>query len=514
MPRREFLRTTAGGVLLSSFGALSVVGCGGGTTDDPEAETAPPKRGGRLLMSITDGDAFKSFNPDELGNTFASIAGGLVYEGLTTVDKSTFEAKPLVAESWEANADVSEWVFRLREGVTFHDGRTVRADDVVWSLRRGFGAPDGREEMGRFLDLGDIRKVDARTVRIRLKQPHAYVDRMVGRANTVILPEGFDDFENPIGCGPFRFKRLTSTSFDAERHDGYFLQGRPYLDAVRLEVVPEQSTKVETVLSGSAHMGDGMPPKLLPLVDRSDAADTFVVRDGAFRPIVLREQKGFDDPRVTRALKMLVEREKIAELVYRGRARATPDIAIAPSDPLFPKDLPIPPYDPEQAEALLREAGQAGLRFELGTADVQAGMNDIAVLFQESARAAGVRVDLKSVPVASFVESFTRYPAAMSSWARGAVYTYLPLLYRPGGDYNEVGYSDPRPATLLQEAISLPTLEQQRQKVSDACQIIQADRGEIVPVHLDEVWPKKKRLQGVGSSLQAILTFRDAHLTA
>jgi peptide/nickel transport system substrate-binding protein len=514
MPRREFLRATGGAVLLSSISALSVVGCGGSEDADPEAKTTEPRRGGRLLMSITDGSAFESFDPEELGSTFATVAGGLIYEGLTTVDKQTFEAKPLVAESWEATPQLTEWTFTLRAGVTFHNGRPVTADDVVWSLRRAFGSPEGRSTTAAFFDLEDITKADARTVRIRLEKPHAYIDRLVGRGNTPILPEGFEDFADPIGCGPFVHRRLTSTSFEAERFDGYFLEGRPYLDAVRLQLVPEQSTKLETVLSGDAHIGDGMPAKLIRLVDGSDDADTFVTRDSAFRSIVLREEKGFADPRVTRALKMLVERDKIADLVFRGNARPTPDIAIAPSDPLFPKDLPIPPYNPEQAAALLREAGKDRLSIELGTGDVQAGMNDIAVLFQESARAGGVRVDIKSVPVDSFIESFTRYPAVMSTWARGALYTYLPLLYSPGSDYDEVGYSNPRPARMLEEAISLPTLEERRQKVADACQIIQSDRGEIVPVHLDDVWPKKKALQGVESSLQAILTFRNAHLAA
>lgn len=507
--RRGFL-ARSGGVLLASGLGTTLGACGGEAATESGSGR---RRGGRLLISVTDGQERGGLDPLELGDSLGTLTGGLIYEALTLVDKSTFEVRPLLAESWEASPDYRTWTFTLRDGLTFNDGKPVSVDDVVWSLRRGWSEPDSRKTLERFFDARDVRRLDARKLRIELKRPHVYIDGLVGRSDVVVLPEGTRDFSMPVGTGPFALRRRGPNFFDLARNENYWQDGLPYLDAVRLTLVPEQNTKVETVVSGDAHLGDPAPSKLARLFEGDPGLQPLTLKDGAFRPIVLRERKGpFGDPRVGQALKHLVDRERIKELAFGGRATVSPDIAIAPSDPLFPSDLPVPAYDPDRARFLLRQAGEENLRIELGTADVQSGMNDIAVLFKDTAAPAGVSVDVQQEGTQSYFDTFTRFPAAMSTWAKGAIYTYLPLLYVPGSDYNETGYDDPRAADLLLSAISEPDEERRKQVVLDAAQLIQETRSEIIPVHLDEVWPKKRALQGVQGSLQSFWNFREAYL--
>jgi len=511
--RRDFV--VRAGQTAAALGGLGLVACGSEAREQGGAPP-PPRRGGMLEVSVTDASTFDQLDPARFRNTFMFLAGALLYDTLARVDER-FAVSPGLAESWDASDDFRTWEFRLREGVTFHDGSPLTAQDVVWSLRR---AAD--PELGTFAVVyqpffgpEDVIAPNPRTVRFDLRRPHADVPLLVSQAAMTSIAKRETNFERqPVGTGPFRFRTFGVGLLEVERHADYWESGRPYLDGVRLVSVPEQSTKVETVVTGRAHLGDNMPPTLAARV--TGRAGLLIYPQTAYDTIVFQSSEPpFDHPDVVRALKLSIDRERIKQAVFGGRAAVTPDIPVGPLDPLYPSELQPLPYDPEQARSLFRRAGHDRLGFDLYTSDVFPGLVEIPVRYRQTAQPSGFDVRVRRVqPQTYFASVAGARPASMSNWIRFSATFLSHLQYRPGGGFNEPQFSNPRPSRLLVEAAGLGDRGAAAERVAEACAIINDQASGIIPCYLDGLWPRKSALHGLRATPTTYWDFANAYLAA
>lgn len=516
--RRRLIQIGAGaGVGLTALGALGACG-GDDSTTSTTAAGATPKRGGILEISVTDTNNADRLNPIVPINTNDILSQSMVFDSLTRTDLN-FKASPGLAESWEANADGTVWEFRLREGVEFHDGKSFTADDVVWTLREAFdpeGEGAGLAIFDQYVKPSGVTAKSPTLVQIELVKPNFFLPALLGGFYTNIAQENTKDFSKPAGTGPFKVKSFRPGSlFEGERNPNYWESGIPYLDGVRLVAVPEQAAKVQSVTDGSAHVGDSMEYKFLSQVEGSGSAEVLSAPGGSFPVIVFQGDKApFDDPKVVQALKLLIDREKIVEQVYFGKAAVTADVLIPPSDPYYPQDLEPPARDVEQARALLKEAGQENLRITLHTSEFFPGVTDIPVLYKEMAAEAGVTINVKVNQVQTYQTNVLyQQPAFMDAWLRQLTVALPPLLYTPGGAYNESKFTDPKPAQLFTEAVATNDEVEQKAKIAEAARIIAEGASSIIPCSGDFIWPKKKSVQGIQPNWGTLLTLRTAFLT-
>ncbi|MGF1626830.1 MAG: ABC transporter substrate-binding protein [Alphaproteobacteria bacterium] len=284
-----------------------------------------------------------------------------LFEGLTRIDE-TGAVQPALAESWDISDDGLTYVFRLRQGVTFHDGTSFDAEDVVFSLDRARAEDSVNAQKVLFDAIESVEAPGPHEVRVTLSVPQAQFPWNMGWGDAVIVaPESADgNGNNPIGTGPFRFERWVSGDrVVLQRYDGYW-GDQPALAEITFQVIPDAAAQVQALLAGDidAFPNMGAPETLAQF--ESDPAFTVAIgtTEGETILAINHARPPFDDLRVRRALAHAINRQDIVDGAMFGYG--TPiGSHFAPHHPAYVDLTGLYPYDPETARALLAEAGHA-----------------------------------------------------------------------------------------------------------------------------------------------------------
>ncbi|WP_273524173.1 ABC transporter substrate-binding protein [Rhodosalinus sediminis] len=293
-----------------------------------------------------------------------------VYDALIERDSfsNPLTFKPGLATSWE-QVEPTIWELSLREGVTFHNGDTFDAHDVEFSLDRMFHAedPEFLSAWGRWAyNFKDVEVIDDYTVRIHThREEPLFETLMSARAMGIASKEyheevGFDEASiNPVGTGPYRAVSFTPDErIELERFEDYW--GAPAeLDRVEMVHVPEVASRVTGIVNGEFDLATNIPPDQASALD-VEGVETMGVTWPMFHVYVIAMNTApTDDPRVRRAMRLCTDREALVEGLWDGKA-GVPTAHQFPEHPLYDASLNFIEHDPEQARALLEEAGYEG----------------------------------------------------------------------------------------------------------------------------------------------------------
>lgn len=281
-------------------------------------------------------------------------------------DGQSIELVPDLAESWEANDDLSEYTFTIKEGVLWHDGEPFTVEDVKFSIETILNPDNNGSGRANIASIDTVEIVDERTVKFILKESFADLPIMLGY-NRPMFPkhrlEGADfnnptDFlQNPVGTGPFKFVELVQGShLETEAFEDYF-EGRPLLDGIFFAVIPDGNTRVAQLLSGDIDFTVIEPAQLEAVEGREDVEVRFTPQVNYYFFAINHSVERFSDVRVRRALVHAIDREAIIENVLQGAGT----VAVGPINPLlgdfYNSDIEPYPYDMDMAASLLEEAG-------------------------------------------------------------------------------------------------------------------------------------------------------------
>lgn len=304
-----------------------------------------------------------------VGGLYNILVNKAVYSTLVRYDLETLEPVGDLAESWEISEDGTVYTFSLRQNVTWHDGEPFDAEDVVFTLNLWTNPDVPYYLAGNFRSINDVQALDSHTVQVTLAESQAAFPTLLGY-NASILPEHLlrdytpqelanptEFLRNPVGTGPFKFDSYEPGSYvRLVRNDGYF-DGQPYLDALVFRIAPDANSQLALLQAGELDLVV-IEPFQLASVERNPNIQIQSV------PIVRHEfiafnngVPGLDDPVVRRALTMALDREQLLATVFQGRGQ----VASGPFPPsmgwAFNPDIEPLPFDPEQATALLDDAG-------------------------------------------------------------------------------------------------------------------------------------------------------------
>ncbi len=531
LTRREFLeRGAVGAAGLSIFGLAA---CGeeqpAATTQAPTATTAPaaapttqpagaPKTGGILQFAVTDAAPDEVLDPALTEITDDAAIGAALYEGLVRYD-ANWDVMPVLAESWDAAPDGSEWTFTLREGVKFHNGATLNAEDVGYSIGRNLDEDLGSAVFARMsgsLDKSGIKPIDDRTITFQLKRPDSLFTLAVGARQGHVVPAGTTDFSDGNGTGPF-----TLVSFDpgrrweVERNPDYWNSPLPHLDGVRGVAIPEQATKVQSVVSGDSHLGDRMDAALAATVEASPNAKILVAEAQNYLVISMdSSQEPFGDPRVQLAVKLATDREKLLEIAQQGYGSVTSDVPVPADDPFFPSTVGVRTQDIEGAKRLLAEAGHPdGIDLTLYTSDVFGGLVDMAVAFKEVVAPAGIRVEVVKHPAETYWDQvWLVKPMYTSYYNRRHPNEALNLVYVSNATWNEPQYKSQKLDDLVAQGLATTDPEEQQRIYSEALELVANEAGTMIPYFINTLWPAKANLEGIILDPQRSVMFHEAWL--
>ena len=392
--------------------------------------------------------------------------GGLEYNAaaycfsrLTTQD-AQLQVQPDLATSWEASEDLQTWTFHLRPGVKFHNGKPLDASDVVFTFRRILDKEVGSVLRVNFSIVNNIEAVDPLTVKFTLSTPYADFAAATAAYQALIVSENMMDTltTHPIGTGPFRFVEYRpGDQMVLERNPDYFLPGLPILDRAILRIIPEFTTSVAALESGAVDVVFDLPPEQIDKLKRSTVAHVDEVQAGRWQGIIWNcEMKPFDDPRVRRAFSKLVDKPAFTEIAMFGHA--TPTLTpIPPFHPYFRKNITIGGADIAGAKKLLAEAGiPQGFTIEMYVPGANPPRERLATAFRDSAKQAGINVQLRIVPPDKFfAEMEGKVPfAADGFYGRATPDLMLYPWYHSSGSWNNTlwHYRNPEVDQILDTA--------------------------------------------------------------
>ncbi len=416
--------TTSGGSTAPTT-ADSVATTGGSATpqtlpasDTTLAATGDVKTGGTLRVGVIGGTndlidgQYIVAKPD-----IARLVTG--WETLVTYnDKFEIGYDEGLAESVEAKA-ADTYIITIRDGIEFHNGKTLTADDVVYSFQRLIDKDLGLSPaLQTLLEPSGITKLDGRTVQIQLTQAVVTFLDAIAQYATGIVPVGYTR-EDPeqVGTGPFKLTSFTPGSESVhEKFANYWKPGKPYLDAVNIIDFADATALVNALLSGQVDVIADVPFAQVSTIESASNYKILESQAGSYLPITMAiDQAPFDDVRVRQAMRLIVDRDEMVERVLSGYGRVANDL-YSPFDAGYAGDLPQRVQDIDAAKALLQDAGQADLTIDLFAPNDTAGLAEMAAVFADQAKAAGVTVNVQVLGSEYWGDEYTKRTFATSFW--------------------------------------------------------------------------------------------------
>ena len=446
LTRDELLRRAA-------FGG-AVILTGGGLTSAAEAaiRAGAPKRGGTFRLGVAGGSA-KDFIDGQYIITEPDIARLLTGWETLVVYNSQFKlAFDGLAEEITPNKKADVWTIRVRPGIEFHNGKTLTSADVRYSLQRFVNKKLalGGQAFLPTLDPNRIKVLDKRTVRATLTRPDATILDSLAQYTAAIVPAGYGatgygKAKPNVGTGPFKLMSFTPGQQSVHaRNPNYWRSGQPYFDQVVIIDFPDDSARVNALLSGQVDAITQVPPAQVAVVNGHGGTKVLESPSGAWTPICMRvDSPPFNDARVRQAMRLIVNRPQMVEQALAGHGLVGNDL-YAPFDQEFDDALPQRHQDIAHAKSLLKAAGHDGLTIDLQSTNGALGMNEGAQVFAQQAKAAGVNVNVKILDSGTFYgNQYLKWVFSTDFWNTR---TYLPQVASgslPTSPYNETHWPDP-----------------------------------------------------------------------
>jgi peptide/nickel transport system substrate-binding protein len=485
LTRRDALRgAVAGGVLLGAGGVLAA--CGSETVDVPTSDfgatsLAGVRDGGTLRIGVAGGGADDSIDAHVLATVPDISRAFQLYEPLAGRDTNS-DVELVLAESIEPEKGAERWTIRLKPGITFHNGKPVTADDVLFSLQRIIDPDDPKTGAASisYVDSKRSRKLDDRTVRIQLKFPNVGFPDDLGQYFNSIVPTDYDPAK-PVGTGPFMYDSFVpGERSEFKRNPNYWREGMPRADEVVIIDFPDDTPRVNALLSGQVDAITNLPPGQIAQVKSNDQFKVLISETGGWQPFTMRvDKEPFKDVRVRQAMRLLVDREQMIEQVLSGQGRVANDL-YSPYDPAYNSDLPQRRQDLDQAKSLLRQAGQSDLRIELVTSPVFQGIVEAAQVIAEQAKGAGVTINVRKVDPGTFYgDNYLSWVFAQDFWATRSYLSQVAQGSLPDSPFNETHWADPEFLDLIAQARA-ELDEDKHIELLKAAQKIEYERGGLI----------------------------------
>ncbi len=521
--RREALLTgisVAGILSVSSVLAACGSSDSGSTsaaTGGSETTTVTPKPGGSLRFGVGDAQSKDSLDP-ALALTSVGIFGhSLIYDTLLSVD-SSWQLSPMLAEEYEISDDAITHSFKLRSGVEFHNGKTLTSEDVAEAFKRILdektGSP-GLSVLSPVMDPSSISTPDPSTVIFKLKTPDAFFGQRVAHYTLRIPQAGTTEWlETSFGTGPFISRSFRpGEGFEFERNPNYWQDGLPYLDAVIGVGMPDQATRVQALINGDIHLTDTIPTSAFKQIGGTDSTQLLDLKNPSpFTFDVDSSIAPYNDQNVQKAMKMLLDREAMLQVMVDGRGVVSADTLINPADPWYPKDLEPFPYDPEQAKALLAKAGVEGFSEKVWTTTAYPLLNEGAAFGKQLMAQGGIEFDIQSVSEDRYITAFLNEPIVMDYYLRQHPLVMFQLYYLSSSTSNTTRIKDAQIDGWIGELIKTTNLAKQAEIGGEIIRRYNDVAAMLNPFNFDSYWGGSNNLQGWTTNPISNLELRTASL--
>jgi peptide/nickel transport system substrate-binding protein len=483
--RREFIHT---GIKVGAVAAMapSLVNMLPGVA---QASANVPKKGGHFKLGVSSASPSDVLDASQVSSVHMRQLTWQLKNNLIEIDhKGNYV--PELAESWEAKPGAKEWIFKLRKGVEFHNGKTFTAKDVIHTLDYHRGESSKSKVKALVSDIDTIKAEDDYTVRITLNKGDVDFPGILTDIHLPIMCEGDEEFK--LGTGGYILESFEpGVRSIVKRNPNYWKEGRAHFDSVEILAIQDVNARSNALKVGQVHAIDNCELKTVHLLEKIKGVEIIQATGKRYFSFpMFCDVAPFDNPDVRMALKLAIDREHMLKIVLRGYGAVGNDFPINDVYADFASGVPQRTYDPDQARHLMKKAGVQDHVFRFHAADAAfGGAVDAAAMYKQHAAKAGINIEVVREPNDGYWSNvWTKKPFCAASWSGRATSNMMmtQTLYSKA-KWNASHWKNPAFDKLLTEARTEMDPVKRKNMYLEMQTLVNTDGGYIVPLFADFV---------------------------
>lgn len=488
--RREFLARVSA---LGFAAALSPVFL------PTDTQASKPKKGGRLRIGAPVSQTSDSLDPATIVTFHPAVLSWQLRNNLVEIDPDS-KLVPELAVSWESTLDAKKWVFNLREGVEFHNGKTMDSKDVVFSINHHRGK-ESKSPVKFIADMIEEIKIDGKNkVLIILREGNADFPYLMSDYHLQIVPDETSEFNSGIGTGGYIFVSYEpGVKSLVKRNPNYWKEGRAHFDEVETIGINDVNSRTTALRTGQVDVIGRCDMKTFHLLAKSPGIQGVETTGTRHYTIPMHSDlKPYNNNDIRLALKFAIDREQLLKTVLRGHGFIGNDHPISPANRYYASELPQRKYDPDKAKYYLRKAGITDNVFNLHTADAAfQGAVDVAILYKEQAAKAGININVIREPNDGYWSDVWLKKEWCFSywWGRPTEDWMLSSTYAAGATWNESFWKHDRFNKLLKEARTELDETKRREMYVEMQRIICDEGASVIPLFPSDLLASTTKLK-------------------
>jgi peptide/nickel transport system substrate-binding protein len=447
--RRDFIQ-------LAMLAGLTLPAASALFTQSAHAEE--PKKGGNFIIGMEGGSASDSLDPSTYADSVMIAASLAICNNLVEFDEKGTPTGEIF-ESWEAKPGAAEWVFNIRQGVKFSDGKALDADDIIYSINLHRSEETKSPAKGILAPIKEIKALSATQIGITLESGNADLPVVLADYHIIVIPKDFKDWNKLIGTGAYTLESFEpGVRLVFKNRGDYWKKGRANFDTVEIRNIQDAAARTAALQSGEIHAANRLDARTVDLLSK-DANLNIVRTKGTgnrFCFVSRVTADPFKSKDLRLALKYGIDREAIIKQVYNGYAVAGNDHTLDALNPYYNTAMPQRAYDPDKAAFHFKAAGLAsGTKIELQTSEgAWSTAVDCAQIYQESLKKAGVDLTVNKVSGDGYWDNvWLKVPFCAVYWGRRlSADASLSLVFGSGSDWNDSDWRVPAFDKIITEA--------------------------------------------------------------
>jgi peptide/nickel transport system substrate-binding protein len=479
-------------------GGMQATLAGGLATTAMSVHAQTPKRGGKIRVAGASAAATDTLDPAKQSNSTDYSRGNMLYNGLTSLDGS-LTPQPALAESFNTK-DAKTWVFTLRKGVTFHDGKALAPADVVYSILRHKEPATASKAKVLADQIESVKATGPNEVTIVLTAPNADLPVILGTFHFHIVKAGTTDFAAGIGTGPYKLKEFKpGVRSVVVRNEHYWKPGKPYLDEIEFVGISDESARVNALLSGGMDLVGSINPRSLARVTSTPGYAVTKTQSGQYSDLVIRKDTGPGaNPDFVLAMKHLFDREQMKKAIALDQAVVANDQPIDPTNRFHFAGLPQRPFDPEKAKFHFKKSGVSGT-VPIVASPAALYSVEMALVLQQTGKSIGLDIDVKRMPADGYWSNhWLNSPVGFGNVnPRPSADILLTQFFKSDAQWNESRWKNEKFDQVLLAARAETDLAKRKQMYADLQVMIHQEAGIGIPLFLTSLDGHSTKLKGL-----------------
>lgn len=468
----------------------------------PAMAQGAPKKGGTLRLGMEGGSPSDSLDPLTFADSIPITMSLMLYNCLVEVNDKG-DATGELFEKWEVKPGAKDWTFHIRKGITFTSGKTLDADDVIYSINMHRGETKSPAK-ALLADISDVKKVDANTIQITMTNGNVDLPYNLGDYHVIVVPNGFKDWSKPDGTGAFTLEEFQpGVRATFKRKPGnYWKPNRGNFDRVELRYIGDAATRTQALVTGQVDIINRTDPKTANLLTKNKAIKLSRTpgMGNRFAFVAHTDKDPYKSKDLVMALKHGIDRQKIVENVFSGFASVGTDNCVGPKQKFFDPKQKVNAYDPDKAKFYFKKSGLSSPAIELQVSEgAFVGATDSGQIFQESLAKAGIKMELKRVSGDGYWDNvWLKVPFCAVYWGnRPTIDMQLTNIFKAGGAWNDTHFNNPEFEKLLLEARVELDEKKRAQQYARMQELISQNAGSVHFATSDYLDAYNVKLQGL-----------------